>query len=90
MYKALVAGLSIVEALGATKVELVADLQVVVNQVLGVYTTKDEKLKKYLQLAWEKRDQFCHFSIEQILRESNGLAKKLARIVSRMEESTLP
>lgn len=41
-YEALVVGLSIAKVLGP---------QVVVNQVLGEYTTKDKKLKKYLQLV---------------------------------------
>ncbi|XP_041003985.1 uncharacterized protein Mb2253c-like [Juglans microcarpa x Juglans regia] len=77
-YEALVAGLSIAEALGVTEVKVKVDSQVVVNQVLGVYKMKSKNLKKYLQLAWEKRDQFCHFSIEQIPRESNNITDKLA------------
>lgn len=47
-YEALVVGLSIAKALGATEVEVKTDSQVVVNQVLGVYVAKDKKLKKYL------------------------------------------
>lgn len=47
-YKALVAGLSIAKALGATEVEVKADSQIVVDQVLRVYSAKGEKLKQYL------------------------------------------
>lgn len=50
-YEALVVGLSILEALGATKFKVKADSQVVVNQLLGVYITKGKKLKKYLRLT---------------------------------------
>lgn len=61
-YEALVVGLSIAKVLGP---------QVVVNQVLGKYTTKDKKLKKYLQLVWDNHNQFDYFNIEQIPREKN-------------------
>lgn len=43
----MVARLLIAKALGATKVEVKAEFQVIVNQVLGVYTTRGEYLKKY-------------------------------------------
>ena len=39
-YEALLAGLSMAEALGATEVEVKSNSQVVVNQVLGTYATK--------------------------------------------------
>lgn len=50
------AELVIAEALGATEIKVKADCQIVVNKVLATYTTKGEKLKKYLQLTWEKHD----------------------------------
>ena len=46
--EALVARLFIVATIGATVVEARSGSQVVVNQVLGLYATKEEKLKKYL------------------------------------------
>lgn len=45
-YKALVARLSAAKVLGATEVEVNSNLQMVVNQVLGMYVTKGENLKK--------------------------------------------
>lgn len=36
------------KVLGVTEVKVKANVQVVVNQVLGEYTTKGKKLKKYL------------------------------------------
>lgn len=47
-YEALMVGLSIEKALRATKVKVKADSQVVVNQVLGVYTTRGVNLENYL------------------------------------------
>lgn len=80
----------IVEILGDTEVEVKVDSHVVVNQVLEAYTTKCKKLKKYMQLIWEKRDQFCHFRIKQIPSESNNIVDKLARAASGMEDLALP
>lgn len=45
-YEALGMRLSIVKLLGATKVEVKVESQVVVNQVSGEYTAKCKKLKK--------------------------------------------
>ncbi|XP_042944500.1 uncharacterized protein LOC122278373 [Carya illinoinensis] len=47
-YETLIAGLSVSAQIGATEVDARSDSQVVVNQVLGVYAAKGEKLKKYL------------------------------------------
>lgn len=46
-YETFVVGLSVAQQMGVTEVEVKADLQVVVNQVLGSYATKGDKLKKY-------------------------------------------
>lgn len=48
-YEVLLARLAMVEPLGAKEVDVKVDSQVVVNQVIGEYLTKGEKLKKYLQ-----------------------------------------
>lgn len=47
-YEALVAGLLIATTLGVTEVDVKSDSEVMVNGLLGLYATKDEKLKKYL------------------------------------------
>lgn len=57
-YEALLAKLLVAKSLGATKVEVRVDSQVVVNQILGDFIMKCEKLKKYLQLLWKICNHF--------------------------------
>lgn len=89
-YETLVAGLSIAAEIEATELETKTDSQMVVNQVLGQYATKSEKLKNYLTRVWELRDLFSHFSITQILKSNNQVAYRLTRAASDMDEVSLP
>lgn len=42
--------------LGAEEVDVKADSQVIINQVLGQFVEKGDRLKKYLQLVCNERD----------------------------------
>ncbi|XP_040990483.1 uncharacterized protein LOC121237698 [Juglans microcarpa x Juglans regia] len=64
-YEVLLAGMTVARLLGDEDIEVRADSQVVVSQVLGEFATKGERLKKYLQLIYKKRDCFHYFSIQQ-------------------------
>lgn len=66
-YEALMTGLRVAHQMGVTELEVKGDSQLVVNQVLGLYATKGEKMKKYLAKVWELCDCFSHFNIIQIL-----------------------
>lgn len=59
-YEALLDKLAVVEMLGANEMEVRANFQVVVNQFLGGFSKKGKKLKKYLQLVWEKCNHFWY------------------------------
>ncbi|XP_042939501.1 uncharacterized protein LOC122274533 [Carya illinoinensis] len=89
-YEALLAGLSVAAQIWAIEVDARSDSQVVVNQVLGVYAAKGEKLKKYLARVWEVRDLFSYFAITQIPRVDNEVADRLARAALGEEEVPLP
>ena len=47
-YEALVAGLDLAKAVGAARMVLYYDSQVVTNQVKGVYECRGERMKRYL------------------------------------------
>lgn len=70
-YETLLVGLSVTESLGATEVEVRVDSQIVINQVLGEFNTKGEKLKKYLQLVWKRGNHLWYFHIQQVPRGEN-------------------
>ena len=48
-YETLVAGLDLAKAVGAARVVIHYDSQVVTNQVNGDYECKGERMKKYLE-----------------------------------------
>ncbi|XP_042942589.1 uncharacterized protein LOC122276744 [Carya illinoinensis] len=89
-YEALIAGLSVATLIGAIEVDTRSDSQVVVNQVLGLYIAKGEKLKKYLARVREIRDLFSYFAITQIPSADNEVTNRLARAASGGEEVPLP
>ena len=47
-YETLIAGLNLAKAVGAMKVVIYCDSQVITNQVNGDYECKGERMKKYL------------------------------------------
>lgn len=70
--------------------EIRVDSRVVVNQVMGGFAMKGEKLTKYLQLVGEECDFFQYFHIQQVPREENQRADQLAQAAPGQEDSCLP
>ena len=55
-YEALVAGLDLARATGATSVVIYCDSQVITNQVNGDYEYKGERMKQYLDQVKRRVD----------------------------------
>ncbi|KAJ4820696.1 Pol-polyprotein [Rhynchospora pubera] len=73
-YEALIAGLRLVEAVGATKVRVYMDSQLVVHQINGQYEVHDPTLAKYLEKAKEVLATFEEAMIEHVPRGMNEIA----------------
>lgn len=86
----LVTGLSVVAKMEAIELEAMANSQVVVNQVLGLCTTKGVKLNKYFVQVWELCDLFSYFNLTQIPRVNNKVVDKLNWAASGMDKALLP
>ncbi|XP_075082161.1 uncharacterized protein LOC142166784 [Nicotiana tabacum] len=88
-YEALVAGLELVRQLGPEVIEIKCDSQLVVNQVYGIFDTKEEHMQQYLSKVQVLLSWFREWSIIHILREENVEADALANLVSstKMEET---
>lgn len=70
-YKALVWGLENARALGIEHIDVIADSQLMVNQVNGVYKVKNEGLRPlYLQVL-DLRRLFATFTIAHVMRADN-------------------
>ena len=55
-YEALVAGLDLARAVGATSVVIYCDSQVITNQIIGDYECKGERMKLYLNQVKKRVD----------------------------------
>ncbi|XP_075653832.1 uncharacterized protein LOC142624181 [Castanea sativa] len=80
-YEALIAGLDLAKAVGASNMVIHCDSQVVTNQVNGDYECKGEKMKKYLEQT-KRRVNELQAKIVQIPRGENEQAGRFAKAAS--------
>ena len=68
-YEALLTGLRIARALGAEKIVLKSDSQLVIGQVRGDFEAKETRMQKYLKLVNQLVSIFLHAEFIQIPRD---------------------
>lgn len=78
-YSAVILGLYNASTLGATEVRIYSDSQLVVNQILGTFSVKTERLRDYLNEVKEAMSEFTEVSIEWVPREKNQAADRETR-----------
>ncbi|XP_026450727.1 uncharacterized protein LOC113350831 [Papaver somniferum] len=88
-YEAAIIGLKAVKQLDANNVKLVTDSMLVVNQFLGTYRAKEERMTLYLDHMRELANEFDQFSIGQRPRLENRHADALAYLSSTVETDTI-
>ncbi|XP_075086173.1 uncharacterized protein LOC142168899 [Nicotiana tabacum] len=84
-YEASVAGLELAWGLGSELIKIKYDSRLVVNQVFGIFDTKEERMKQYLNKVQALLAQFTELSIVHILREKNVEKDALANLGSSIE-----
>lgn len=77
-YSALVLGLKEAAKLGAKEVTIIADSELMVKQMKGIYKVKSPNIKSLYLEAKELSQKFAKFSIKHTLRENNKDADRLA------------
>ncbi|XP_073298471.1 uncharacterized protein [Primulina huaijiensis] len=85
-YEAVLAGIRAAQEIGASRVILYSDSQLITQQIKGVYEVKDDRMLKYLQLIKTQAKIFVDWGIEQIPREENGEADALAKMAASLSE----
>jgi len=87
-YHALIEALRRAVKLGAEKVELYSDSELLVRQVKGVYSVRDEKLKRLHLECLQLLKNFKEYRIVYVPRELNVEADRLANeaITRRLKE----
>ncbi|XP_026378590.1 uncharacterized protein LOC113273034 [Papaver somniferum] len=81
-------GLKAVKQLDAKNVKLVTDSILVVNQFLGTYRAKEERMALYMDRMRELENEFDQFSIGQRPRMENRHADALTNLSSAVETDT--
>ncbi|XP_015952451.1 uncharacterized protein LOC107476997 [Arachis duranensis] len=81
-YEALIAMLKLAEKVGATKVVLFSDSQVVTSQINGEYQAKDPNMKRYLDKTLEYLRRFLETEVKHITRDLNSRANTLSKLAS--------
>ena len=77
-YNALIIGLTRVKELGAEKVEVRSDSELMVRQMRGEYRVKNQTLAGLFERAHRLATGFRSFDIAHVRRELNGDADRLA------------
>ncbi|XP_072084699.1 uncharacterized protein [Arachis hypogaea] len=81
-YEALLGGLVLAQEVGAKRLEVCSDSQVVTSQVNGSYQARDSLLQKYLERVKELSKQFEEVTIQHVPRERNTRADLLSKLAS--------
>jgi ribonuclease HI len=76
-YRALLLGIELARELGARRLELVGDSELVVRQVEGRYKVKDANLRQLHSQVREALAKFDEWSIRHVRREENAAADAL-------------
>ena len=79
-YRALITGLQKAKELGARKIRVLGDSELIVKQMRGEYRVKNAELKGLYDEAQFLYRQFDEASIEHNYREKNALADRLANL----------
>ncbi|XP_077250263.1 uncharacterized protein LOC143889792 [Tasmannia lanceolata] len=81
-YEALLAELSLAAELGAGKLKVYSDSQLVVEQVNGAYEARGPRMKRYLQKVKEKLKRMGEVEILQVPRNMNNREDALSKMAS--------
>ncbi|XP_020981529.1 uncharacterized protein LOC110273035 [Arachis duranensis] len=81
-YEALIAGLKLAEEVGATKVMIFSDSQVVTSQINREYQAKDPNIKRYLDKILEHLRPFEETEVKHITRDLNSRVDAFSKLAS--------
>nr|XP_025625182.1 uncharacterized protein LOC112717332 [Arachis hypogaea] len=81
-YEALIGGLALATEVGATRLKICSDSQVVTSQVNGSYQARDALLQKYLEKVKDLSQRFEEVTIHHVPRDRNTRANLLSKLAS--------
>ncbi|XP_072064344.1 uncharacterized protein [Arachis hypogaea] len=81
-YEALLTGLKLEKEVGAEKLAMSINSQVITSQINETYQAKDPTMKKYLEVTREQLAHFIKSDIRHITRKFNARADALSKLAS--------
>ena len=86
-YEALLIGLRSAIRLGADRLQVFCDSQLVVTHISGEYLARDERMLSYLSIVKSLLSKFDSVQVEQIRREYNSHVDILAKLATALESN---
>jgi ribonuclease HI len=86
-YEALILGLKVLKELGAKRIAVHRDSELVINQVKGIYQSKHPRLRAYRNLVLDLLEEFSEYNLSVIPR---GKIKSLMHWPPRPRFSKFP
>jgi ribonuclease HI len=81
-YEALIIGLKIAHSMGISTLHVYGDSQLIVNQLLGVYTIKKQGLIPYCRKAKLLISTFANLKVQHVIRNKNEKLDALASLAA--------
>jgi len=88
-YRALITGLQEALKLGAKKIYIRGDSELIIKQLKGVYRVKHPDMKMLYEQAMDLLTHFDEYKIDHNLRHKNELADKLANLAMDRRQDVL-
>ena len=81
-YEAIIAGTRLAKQLGAKRLHVYTDSQLVAEQIAGTYEAKDATMARYLAKVKSLQSQFNYYVVEHVPRAENAMADALSKLAS--------
>jgi ribonuclease HI len=81
-YEALILGLRVLKELGAKKIVVHGDFELIINQVKCIYQSKHPRLRAYRNLVLDLLEELSKYNLSAILRGKNQIADALSTLAS--------
>lgn len=88
-YRALITGLQEALKLGAKRIYIRGDSELIIKQLKGIYRVKHPDMKTLYEEAMDLLTQFDEYKIDHNLRHKNELADKLANLAMDRRQDVL-
>jgi hypothetical protein len=89
-YEALILGLRNLKELGAKRIAVHGDFEIIINQVKGIYQSKHPRLRAYRNLVLELLEEFSEYNFSVIPTRHNRIVEALATSASVFKIPIIP